>query len=380
MTIKLYYENPYMKNFSAVVKKCSKEKDGFHVILNKTAFYPEGGGQPSDFGTIAGTSVSYVYEKDEEIIHICEKAIEEAKEVFCEILWERRFLFMQQHSGEHIISGIIFRNFGFHNVGFHMNTEEVRIDFDGFLSAEDILTAEKTANDIIFKNYDIKAYYPGHSELKKLNYRSKKELSGDIRIVEIPCADVCACCGLHVLKTGEIGIIKAVSSEAYKGGSRLLLKIGKNAFEDYNIKLLNIHDISAMLSSKPDEAAAAVKKLYAVSQSLKFENHNLKTRIFEYKTKEYEGKEKAIVFEDGLTSDELIRFCDMLILKTSFAAVFSGDDKTGYKYSIGSLSKEVYEESKRLNNALDGKGGGKGNIISGYIKNTKKNILAYFED
>ena len=379
LTDRLYYKDQYIKSFSATVLKCVRLEKGFGVILDQTAFYPEGGGQPSDTGFIEKAEVSYVFERDGDIMHICSSPLNEGEKVDCGICWERRFLFMQQHSGEHIVSGIIYKYFGFRNVGFHMNTDWVRIDTDGRLTPQDILEIESRANEAVFQNTEISDLCPDAPELEKIDYRSKKELSGSIRIVVIPDADVCACCGLHVKKTGEIGIIKIVSSEAYKGGTRLMLKVGKNALSDYAQKLSAVKDISALLSAKPNETYTAVKRLYDTLNEARLYNHGLKMRLFEYIAEENKGK-KAVVFENGLSPGELIKFCDAMILKSRTAAVFSGSDKTGYKYAIGSLFEDAAAESSRLCQKLSGKGGGRGNIISGYVKSTEKEIREYFKE
>ena len=190
---KLYYRIPYIRQFEAKVVSCEKGKKGFEVILDRTAFYPEGGGQPSDTGTLGTVRVLDVHERGEEVIHYTDQELQEGQTVTGAIDWDNRFSNMQQHSGEHIVSGLIHGRYGYDNVGFHMGHEEMTIDLNGILTWEELMEIEKEANEIVFANRQIKATYPSEEELQKLDYRSKKELSGRVRIVEVPGADCCAC-------------------------------------------------------------------------------------------------------------------------------------------------------------------------------------------
>lgn len=239
-----------------------------------------------------------VRDKKDYVLHICTKYLEPGTMVHGKLDWNRRFLHMQQHSGEHILSGIIHRTHGYDNIGFHMGKDFVTVDFSGLLTEDEIAEAEKMANTVVFADERILAEYPGKEELEKLEYRSKKELDGDIRIVTVPGADVCACCGTHVKRTGEIGPIKVTSSEHYKSGIRLTLQIGWMALGDYDRKQRNVKAVSNLLSAKPEEIGEAVQKQLEQMQELKQENIMLKQRIFDMLLKETpEGQEKAVLLK-----------------------------------------------------------------------------------
>jgi alanyl-tRNA synthetase len=264
MMKKLYYERPYVKSFEAKVLECRPGKDGmFLIILDQTAFYPEGGGQPSDRGTLGEVSVLDVREKSEEILHLTDKPLKEGSVVTGVIDWDRRFIHMQNHTGEHLLSGIVHKHYGFENVGFHMGKDEVTVDFDGVLTKEQLEKAEAEANDKIWQNVPVLESFPSKEELSNMDYRSKKELTGQVRIVEIPGGDICACCGTHVMKTGEIGILKVTGMKKYKGGVRVSMLCGKMAFMDYKKKQTSVSGISTLLSVKEAQVLDGVTKLKA---------------------------------------------------------------------------------------------------------------------
>ena len=278
MTKRLYYEDAYCREFDARVMDCREGKQGWEVVLDQTAFYPEGGGQPADEGTLGEAKVLDVKEGGEEVIHLCNRPLEPGSTVHGTLDWDRRLRFMQQHSGEHIFSGIVHRTFGYDNIGFHMGKDCVTVDFSGMLSEEDIAQVERAANEAVLADLEILEDYPSREALGRLDYRSKKELEGQVRIITIPGSDVCACCGTHVKRTGQIGPIKAVASEHYKTGIRISLQIGWKALEDYEEKHRNIKEISALLSAPPQETAEAVRKLQEQLQELKAANVALKQK------------------------------------------------------------------------------------------------------
>ena len=216
----LYYQDSHRTSFEAKVLSCTEEKGCYLVTLDNTAFYPEGGGQPADWGTLGSVNVLDVQEKDGCIIHTCDAPLQPEQVVEGHIQWERRFDFMQQHSGEHILSGLIHAAYGFHNVGFHMGADTVTIDFDGMIPQEDIPVLEAKVNEAIWKNFPVKTWFATEEELSRLPYRSKKPLSGVVRLVEFPGYDLCACCGTHVEHTGEIGPCEIPSGCPYGNGLR----------------------------------------------------------------------------------------------------------------------------------------------------------------
>ena len=226
-TRKLYYEDVYTKEFTAKVLECREGKKGYEIILDQTAFYPEGGGQPCDLGTLNDVEVLEVHEKNGEIIHYTKEAIEPGKEVTGKIDWDRRFDLMQQHSGEHIVSGLVHAAYGYDNVGFHMSSDVITVDLSGVLSETQLAEIEAETNRKIWENSEVEITYPSREELDKLDYRSKKELTGQVRLVRFPGSDLCACCGTHVTHTGEIGAVKILTVENFHEGIRLTMICGK---------------------------------------------------------------------------------------------------------------------------------------------------------
>lgn len=279
-TLKLYESDAYLGEFTAVVEKCVSEAGIFRVILNQTAFYPEGGGQPADTGSLGEARVLDVQETDGTIWHTVTQPLEPGKEVVGKIDFERRFSNMQNHTGEHIVSGIIARNYGFHNVGFHMGSESVTVDFDGVLTADQLFEIEMEANDAVLRNAPVRILYPAQEELEQLEYRSKKDIEGQIRLVEVEGYDCCACCGTHVTSAGEIRMIKILGVQNYKGGIRVSMICGEKAFRDYQLKHSNIAGIARLLSVKPEEAGDAVTRLKEKNIELKKELKQLKKQIW----------------------------------------------------------------------------------------------------
>lgn len=381
VTKRLYFENAYMKEFDARVQSCVEGKNGYEVVLDETAFFPEGGGQPADQGYLGQGEVTDVRDKKDYVLHICTKYLEPGTTVHGRLDWNRRFLHMQQHSGEHILSGIIHRMYGYDNIGFHMGKDFVTVDFSGLLTEEEIAEAEKQANAAVLADERILAEYPSAEMLEKLHYRSKKEIDGDIRIVTVPGADVCACCGTHVKRTGEIGPIKVTSSEHYKSGIRLTLQIGWMALNDYDTKQKNVKAVSKLLSAKPEEIGEAVQKQLEQMQELRQENIALKQRLFERLLQDIpQGQEKAVLFEAGLNAVEVRRLADLASTRAGLAAVFSGSDSEGYKYVICSREKDAAALGKRMNQELNGRGGGKNPMIQGSLQAGEQAIRKFFQE
>ncbi len=371
MTQRLYYENQYIKEFTAKVVSCTEGKKGFEVILDKTAFFPEGGGQPGDTGYIGNAEVIDTVESGDEVIHICNAEV--SGEVECRLDFKKRFANMQQHTGEHIFSGILHSIYGYDNVGFHMGEHGITVDFNGAVSAEKLAEIERLSNEAIYKNLSVKAIYPSDDELCNYDYRSKKEIKGQVRLTEIEGIDLCACCGTHVAKTGEVGIIKAVSMINYKSGVRITLQIGRKAFEDYCEKNKSVYAISNMLKAKTDEITTAVERVQAQLQQAHYNYSQLKKELFAVRAKEISGDD-CCVFDNGGDAEDARVFSDMLAENHKIAAVFSGNDEDGYKYAITSRESDVRDIGKRLNSACNGRGGGKPNMVQGSVTASRKEI------
>ena len=229
MTEKLYYNDAFMKNFTAQVLSCEKGKDGWEVVLDRTAFYPEGGGQPGDQGVLGGVAVADTHEREGEVVHLCAGPLAVGETVTGEIYFVRRFDFMQQHSGEHIVSGILCARHHCDNVGFHIGKDLVTIDFNAALTTEDVAEIEALANQYIWEDHPVEAGWPDSEALAALPYRSKKALEGPVRIVTWPGADCCACCGTHVRRSGQVGLVKLLSCQKFRDGVRIEMAAGARA-------------------------------------------------------------------------------------------------------------------------------------------------------
>lgn len=371
MTRKLYYEDQYIKEFTATVVSCSQGKRGCEVILDKTAFFPEGGGQPGDTGLIGGVQVIDTVESGDDVVHIC--ASEVSGDVECVLDFEKRFANMQQHTGEHIISGFIHAMTGFDNVGFHMGEHSVTVDFSGVVTREQLEEAERLSNEIVYKNVPVKAIYPSDDELGNYDYRSKKEIKGQVRLTSIEGADLCACCGTHVAFTGEVGIIKAVSMMNYKQGVRITLQIGRKAFEDYCEKNRSVLEISALLKAKTDEVSPAVERVLSQLHEERYKFTQLKKQLFEIRAREYEGS-NCCVFDDGGNAEEARIFSDLLADRVGVAAVFSGNDEEGYKFVVTSRNADVRDIGNKLRAAYGARGGGKPEMIQGSVNAPKSEL------
>ena len=379
MTEKLYDKDSHIKEFSAAVLSCEKSGQGYAVMLNKTAFFPECGGQESDRGNIGGAAVFDVRIKEGEIIHFTDRQLVVGEVYPCRLDWERRFRNMQNHSGEHIVSGLVHKLYGLNNVGFHLGAE-MTVDFDGVLSREQLSEIERLANKAVWENVPVRAYYPQENELKKLDYRSKLELTENVRLVDIEGYDLCACCAPHVKSTGEIGLIKILDSFKNKGGVRIFIKCGTDALDDYKDKYLNVLKISNLLSVKQGEAAAAADRLNDENRELKFEVSSLKKCIIAEKTKNFvpESKKTAF-FEESLDIKELQLFADALYKKSSgIRGVFSGKEGN-YSFAICGEESALDLFFKSFKDRFSVRGGGRNGMVQGTVSGEKKEIESFFD-
>ncbi len=380
---KLYYERPYVKKFEAEVVECRPDKDGKYLVrLNRTAFYPEGGGQPADTGTLGEALVCDVRERPEGIVHITDRPIPEKTLVTGILDWERRFSHMQNHSGEHLLSGVVHKHFGYDNIGFHMGKDEVTVDFNGTLTMEQLEEVEAEVNELIWQNIPVLETYPSKEELDALDYRSKKELSGQVRIIEFPGADVCACCGTHVMTAGEIGILKVTGLARYKGGVRVSLLCGREALLDYRRKLKAVQNISVLLSAKPDSVSDAVSKLKEDGIRKDGDLNRLTRELLVRKAAEYpESDVPLLVFEENLLPVQLRQFCTMLYeeKKGSIVMVCSGEEGL-YQYAAGSSTADMRALSCQLNERLNGRGGGNTLLAQGTFQTSFQEIQKVFKE
>ena len=379
MTRKLYYEDCHMTAFGATVIGCEQTESGWEVTLDATAFYPEGGGQACDLGTLGGRAVLDVRERGEEIVHLCDGALEVGATVEGVIDYARRFDLMQQHTGEHIVSGIIHRRYGYHNKGFHIGEHTIQIDFDGVIAAEDLASIEREANEALWKNIPVRCWYPSREELPGVFYRTKKALPWPVRIVEVPGYDSCACCGTHVALTGEVGLVKLFSVVGLRGGSRIEMACGGRALELLNLAYDQNRLVSQAFSAKIFETGTAAERMNEALTAEKYRVAGLWRRLFGGIAASYQGCGDVLHFEEGLEPELVPELADGIAGTCGGrAAVFSGDDTAGYSYCLAVREGDLRNFGKEMNVALNGRGGGKPNFLQGSVRATQEEIRKFF--
>ena len=370
MTDKLFYQDSHLREFTAEVLTCVQKGDKYEVVLDQTAFFPEGGGQYADHGTLGQVDVLDVQEKDGEIIHLTDGPLEPGTKATGKIDWEERFMKMQQHTGEHIVSGLVHGRFGYNNVGFHLGSEDCTMDFDGEITKEELREIEREANRAVWKNLEVEVLYPSAEEADHMEYRSKIEIEGQIRIVVIPGYDVCACCAPHVKMTGEIGVIKLTDVQRYKGGVRVTMLCGVRALKDYEMKQQQTGEISALLCAKTEETAAAVKHLKEEYSELKYQIAEKDKLLASYRADMVPDEEETVCIFTRDIGGEAMRLLMYRVLEKvrKLCAVFYGNDVEGYRYVIGSRTKDMRSLVKEFNTAFSGRGGGKPEMVQGTAK------------
>ena len=379
-TEKLYYADAYLKAFDATVLSCEAAKNGYIVTLDRTAFYPEGGGQPADHGTLNGVAVTDVHEKDGAVLHTCAAALEPGTAVHGEIDWARRFDHMQQHSGEHIVSGMLCEAFHCDNVGFHMGADVVTIDYNADMSWEDVLAVEARANQYLWENHPFVVTYPSAEELAALEYRSKKELTGQVRIASFPGADTCACCGTHVAHSGEVGLVKFLSCQKFRSGVRLELLCGKRALDCLSRNWEQNHTIGQALSVKGEKTFAAVQRLQAELADTKARAAALEEESFRRTAAEYQDTGDVLLVVPPLQGDGVRRLCDAVSLTCGGRCIVFSGEGNSYKYAVIHAGQDIRQLVKDLNAALNGRGGGRDGFAQGSVQSTKEEIQAFFDN
>ena len=379
MTERLFEKDAYCRSFSANVVSCEEKAGSFLVVLDKTAFFPEGGGQAPDKGTINGENVLDVQEKDGIVYHKTEKAFNIGDAVSCEIDWTLRFSRMQSHAGEHIVSGVVHSLFGYDNVGFHMSEKTMTVDFSGPLTAEDIAKVELESNKAIYKNAPIRASYPTKEELAATDYRSKIEPRDGIRLITIEGIDCCACCAPHPAFTGEIGVIKIIDSCPHKKGTRIEMVAGINAFYDYSSLHTSVKQVMNLLSAKRDSIAVSVEKLQETANNLKSENGKMSRKLALASLSPVTVNGCAYAINENMSYDDLRECANNLIDNgTRKCILLSSVDENSYIYVVSSAENDVRSLVAELNSAFNGKGGGKDNYAQGKLSASSVDELKNF--
>lgn len=379
MTERLY-DNGHIRQFEATVIECKETEKGFLILLDKTAFFPAGGGQAADEGTLGGEKVYDVFEENGIIYHLTKAPLESGRIVHGEIDWDIRFVRMQNHTGEHLVCGVAHSLFGCENTGFHMGTFGITADLSILLDSQQVHEIERLANKAVFENVPVKVFYPDEEQLKTLDYRSKLDLTENVRLVEIEGYDLCACCAPHVLNTGEIGMIKILEHSSNRGGTRLLIKCGCDAYEDYCQKAQSVAAVSASLCARQEEIAQAVEALKAEKAKLEFEIESMKKQSLEKYISRLKATDgNACVFAPDADGDGLREIVNAgkMLCGGVFGAFAS--DGEGYRYCIGSNTVDLRAFTKQFNSALNGRGGGRPEMIQGSVLSSKEDILEFLQ-
>ncbi len=377
-TRKLYYEDAFLRIFDATVLSCEESKGGYAVVLDATAFYPEGGGQPCDFGTLGGAAVTDVREKGGVITHTCDNPLPVGEVVHGEIDWDRRFDHMQQHSGEHIVSGMLCSAYHCDNVGFHMGADKVVIDYNADIPWEGVLEIEAKANRYLWENHPFVATWYEGAALEAVEYRSKKPLEGAVRITEFPDADRCACCGTHVTLSAQVGLVKFIGHQKFRDGVRLELLCGKRALDYLSVNQQQNQAVAQSLSVKVGQTHNAVQRLQNELLSVKQRAAALEEASFAALARQYDGCGDTVLIRERMDSDSVRRLCDMVAARCGGrCAVFAGDDGS-YTYAVIHTGNDIRGFIKEMNAALSGRGGGRDGFAQGSVACTAGEIRAFF--
>ncbi len=381
-TEKLYVKDSHRKEFEATVLSCEEkltangEKTGWRIVLDRTAFFPEGGGQFGDVGVLDDVEVFDTHEKGGVIYHETKEPLEPGRTVKGKLDFAVRFDRMQQHSGEHILSGLVHNLYGYDNVGFHLGTEITTLDFNGALTEEQVQDLELRANHAVFENVPVQVLYPAKEQLKSVEYRSKIEIEGQVRIVSIPGYDICACCAPHVARSGEIGLLKIVSCEKHRGGCRMTILCGSRALADYQKKQQSVTEVSVALSAKPEKIGEAVLHLKEQQSRLREQLNRMQSLYLQRKLEELPLESRNVcIFEAELDNIAARNFVNAAMERCEgICGVFVGTDENGYHYILGSRTVDLRPFSRTLNEKFQGKGGGKPEMVQGSLTGNAEEI------
>ncbi len=384
MAQKLYYDNAYLAEFDAVIESVEERNGNTAVVLDRTAFFPEGGGQPGDTGTIGGVRVIDTQISEDTVSHYVSGPVPftAGECVHCALDWEKRFTRMQAHTGEHIVSGIAHSLYGVENVGFHMDDTLMTVDFDRYLCKEELSVLERKANECVYKNVSVRAWFPDSETIRTLRYRSKSESFSSLRIVTIEGYDDCACCAVHVSRTGEVGLIKILTSASHRGGVRITLTCGIEAYRDYTLKHESTLRIADLLAARHGETAQAVEQLIKKEKDLRWQIGRRTAQLFRYAKDNTTFSEGNLVFcFEELLPEELKTAAVTLCEKCAGLCVaVSENPQGGYYFAIASNTVRVTDYTKTITSALQGSGGGRFDVIQGRFSATLEQIRSFFAE
>ena len=380
MTEKLYYKDAYISEFYAEVISAEQKGGSFEIVLDKTAFFPEEGGQNSDTGYISDARVLDVRETAGVIYHYTDKLPSAREGVKCTIDFDIRFEKMQIHTAEHMVCGILHNLYGHENVGFHLGEDVCTFDINAELTREVLDRAEALANEAIYKNLPVSAATYTAQELKEMEYRSKLDVFDGMRIVKIGDIDSCACCAPHVSSTGEIGVIKLLDFEKHRGGTRIILTAGRRAFSDYSDRYRIIKNISGMLSEPQSTVDTAVGALLDDKEKMKYEHKRCVLGLVRALADSVTtGSTRVLYNVESVSTDALRDFCNFAGEKSAVPIVAISGSDGEYRYVIYDKSGDVTSFVKAANAALSGRGGGRGKMAQGTFHSNLSEIEAFFK-
>ena len=378
-TVKLYYEDPMLSAFEAEVLSCEPRKDGgFAVVLDRTAFNPEGGGQTGDNGRLGGVSVTDAHERQGVVLHYTDAPLAVGDRVRGELDWPERFRKMQDHTGEHIVSGLVHARYGYENVGFHLGGDGCTLDFDGELTRAQLDGIEAEANAVVWRNVPVTARFPSPDELREMDYRSKLDLTENVRIVTVEGVDRCACCAPHVTRTGQVGVIKLLDFMRHRGGVRIWLKAGADALRDYDARYADAAALSALFNVPQTELVPAAEHLFTQRDALKFELTALRREAIEARAAALEPTDGSLLlFAEGEDAELRLLVNAGMEKCGGVCAVFSGEDGA-YRFVMGSRTRDMRAFAKEIREPLSARGGGRERMISGRSAAARAQLEAFF--
>ena len=396
---KIYETQSYIREYETEVTSSGKLEDGcFYVELEETIFFPEEGGQSADTGiltvidtgdrvSLTGGMIKRGNAGEEDVIRYTVSApLEAGTKVRCVLDWDNRYDRMQNHSGEHILTGVIHNRYGFDNVGFHLSdTGFVTLDLNGVISYEQVIEAEAEANRAVYSNLEIRDSYPSKEELGNIDYRSKIDIEGQVRLISIggtgydDSLDVCACCAPHVARTGEIGIIKVISVINWKGGIRISMLCGRRALEYINTEHALLTEASRMLSTEPANVPGIIEQHKKEITELKYRLGETMKQSAVDRIRNASGDELRCLFvEDDYPADVMKDIYNALTEKyDGYVGVFAGDDEQGYRYNAGSGELDSRELAAGLRERFGAKGGGSAQMIQGRVAASRDELTEY---
>lgn len=389
--MKLYETRSYMKSNRTVVTSCETVDGRNYIKLEDTIFFPEEGGQYADTGYLmTDTDRIRVLDgqlKDGEILYLVDREIPAGTEVNCELDWEQRFMRMQHHTGEHILTGVIHNRYGFNNVGFHLSDESpMTLDLDGMLTPEQIAEMELAANEVVYKDLPVTDSYPTKEELASITYRSKIEIDGQVRLITVgepdEPVDICACCAPHAAHTGEVGLIKVISSQKYKGGIRLFVLCGKRAFVYLQEQTRIMNQLSKTFSTSMDKVFGCVQSQIKEAADLKYRVAELMEKSLADRIRSLPDTKHACIFTDEELSGVTAKNCFNALTARfdGYVGLFIGNDEKGYRFNAGSTSLDSRKLMSGMKEALDAKGGGSSEMVQGKTTAARSDIEALFKE